>query len=262
MTVEPTSGTRYRAPKTSELIAKEFRRQIVRGELPPGTMLPSESDLMVQLGVSRPTLREAYRLLEAESLLEIRRGVGGGARVISPDVGTGAHYVGLLLQLDGATIADVYEARTILEPICAGLMAGRRDADANQSLFDSIAGLEKLIKATDNGVPEPRPWSEATYRFHELVVKGCGNKTLALQGQLLQEVVATHYAATIAPTFDESERPGRFKRVLASFRKLANLIAEGDRAAAEEHWTTHMRTAATTLLGDDVKNTKIVDLFG
>jgi DNA-binding FadR family transcriptional regulator len=262
MTAQSASGAKYRAPKTSELIANEFRRQIVRGELPPGTMLPSESDLMVQLGVSRPTLREAYRLLEAESLLEIRRGVGGGARVTSPDIGTGAHYVGLLLQMDDATISDVYEARTVLEPICAGLMASRRDATANQSLFDSIVGLERLIKSSDRGVPDPRPWSEATYRFHELVLKGCGNKTLALQGQLLQEVVATHYAASIAPAFDESDRPERFKRVLLSFRKLANLVAEGDRPAAEEHWTNHMRTAAKTLLGDDLKNTKIVDLFG
>jgi DNA-binding FadR family transcriptional regulator len=260
-TKEPV-GRVIRAPKTAEIIASQIRRMIVRRELLPGMALPSESELMNQFGVSRPTLREAYRILEVESLISIRRGVGGGARVLSPDIGVGARYVGLMLQLDDATIADVYEARMVLEPICAGMMAARRDAESNQALFDAIADVEAVIKAGTDGVPEPRAWSAATYAFHDLVLKGSGNKTLALQGGLLQEVVATHYAATIEGGFDDTTRPQRFRRVVLSFRKLANYVAEGDKTAAETHWRKHMETASTTLLGDDMKNRRIVDLFG
>ncbi|WP_375482553.1 FadR/GntR family transcriptional regulator [uncultured Jatrophihabitans sp.] len=250
-----------RAPKTAELIAAQIRGQIVRRELQPGMTLPTEGDLMVQLGVSRPTLREAYRILETESLISVRRGVGGGALVLTPDVSVGARYVGLLLQLDGATIADVYEARMALEPVCAGMMAARRNGPDLEALQQCCAEVAELIAVSPDGIPEPHEWSSTTYRFHELVLQGSGNKTLALQGALLQEVVATHYAATVPDKFAQNNRPERFRRVLLSFRKLAKLVADGDNEGAHKHWLKHMQTAAGTLLGEDMKNKRIVDLF-
>jgi GntR family transcriptional regulator, transcriptional repressor for pyruvate dehydrogenase complex len=250
-----------RAPKTAELIASHIRSQIVRHELRPGVTLPTESDLMTQFGVSRPTLREAFRILEAESLINVRRGVGGGALVTAPDIAIGARYVGLLLQLDGATIADVYEARTALEPICAGMFAARRREEDLTALDQTLKEVAALIDASPDGVPEAHAWSQKTYDFHELILRGSGNKTLALQGQLLHEVVDMHYAATIADKFAENNRPERFRRVLLSFRKLAKLVTAGDSEGAQSHWLRHMQTAAKTLLGDDVKNKPIVDLF-
>src|SRR5215218_6683547 len=116
-------GQLVRAPKTAELIATHIRRQIVRGELKEGDTLPPEVRLMEQFGVSRPTLREAFRILETESLISVRRGSRGGAQVMAPDLSVAARYVGLLLQLQGATIVDVYEARMVLEPVCARLLA-------------------------------------------------------------------------------------------------------------------------------------------
>jgi GntR family transcriptional repressor for pyruvate dehydrogenase complex len=250
-----------RAPKTAELIAAQIRAQIVRRELRPGMTLSMESDLMAQFGVSRPTLREAFRILETESLIHVRRGVGGGAIVTPPDIAIGARYVGLLLQLDGATIADVYEARTALEPICAGMMAARQDPEDIAALDRVIDRASSLLDASPNGIPEPRAWTQSTYEFHEMVLKGSGNKTLALQGALLQEVVATHYAATIRGEFTADTHPQRFTRVLLSFRKLSKLVASGDREEAQALWLRHMQTAAKTLLGDDMKNKRIVDLF-
>jgi DNA-binding FadR family transcriptional regulator len=223
--------------------------------------LPTENELMGNFGVSRPTLREAFRILEAESLINVRRGVGGGALVTTPDIAIGARYVGLLLQLDGATIADVYEARTELEPICAGMMAARKRQEDVEALETGISRVAKLIESSANGVPEAHAWSTRTYEFHELVLRGSGNKTLAIEGQLLQEVVAMHYAATVADKFAENTRPERFRRVLLSFRKLAQLVEAGDREGAQAHWMRHMQTAAKTLLGGDVKNRQIVDLF-
>src|ERR1700680_3463946 len=64
-------GQRIRVPKTAELVAAELRRKIVRGELAEGDALPSEAVLMAEFAVSRPTLREAFRVLESESLISI-----------------------------------------------------------------------------------------------------------------------------------------------------------------------------------------------
>ena len=109
-------GQRVRVPKTAELVAAHLRRQIVRNELHEGDALPPEAVLMAQFGVSRPTLREAFRVLEAEGLISVRRGAHGGARVHTPDVDVAARYAGLVLEHRGATLSDVYEAAGLLDP--------------------------------------------------------------------------------------------------------------------------------------------------
>ncbi|MBN9593367.1 MAG: FadR family transcriptional regulator, partial [Alphaproteobacteria bacterium] len=73
-----------RVPKAAELIADVIRRQIVVGELKEGEPLPAEALLMAQFKVSRPTLREAFRILETDGLIQVRRVAGGGARARLP----------------------------------------------------------------------------------------------------------------------------------------------------------------------------------
>jgi GntR family transcriptional repressor for pyruvate dehydrogenase complex len=76
--------TPVHVPKAAELVADALRGRILRRELLPDDRLPSESQLMEQYGVSRPTLREALRLLEAQQLLLIKRGSRGGGVVRVP----------------------------------------------------------------------------------------------------------------------------------------------------------------------------------
>ena len=253
-------GTLVRAPKTGELIATNLRRQIVRGELRPGETLPSESQLMEQFGVSRPTLREAFRILEAETLISVRRGSRGGARVVAPDASVAARYVGLLLQIQGATINDVYEARMISEPPCARLLAQNRTQDDIDKLNAVVDQLKAEIAAREPFIPDPHVWAALTYRFHELILKGCGNKTLAIQGAVLQDIVATHLRTKIAIR-DDNDTVERFQRAIKSYAKLISLVKAGNGAAAERHWRAHMEGPAQYLLKDDLKNKTVVDLF-
>jgi len=120
-----TNVSTVRVPKAGEMVASQLRRQIVLGELKEGDQLPPESVLMEQFGVSRPTLREAFRILEAEGAITVRRGVRGGARVQAPDSSVAARQVGLLLQYRGALLSDVYEVRAVLEPAAARMTAPR-----------------------------------------------------------------------------------------------------------------------------------------
>ncbi|WP_459976700.1 FadR/GntR family transcriptional regulator, partial [Mycobacterium avium] len=84
--------------RAAEVIAGQIRRRIIRGELGEGEALPTENELLIQFGVSRPTLREAIRVLESESLIEVKRGSRGGIRVSVPRVEIAAHYTGLMLE--------------------------------------------------------------------------------------------------------------------------------------------------------------------
>ena len=253
-------GTIVRAPKTGELIASNLRRQIVRGELRPGETLPAESQLMEQFGVSRPTLREAFRILEAETLISVRRGSRCGARVVAPDASVAARYVGLLLQMQGATINDVYEARMISEPPCARLLALNRTDEDIEKLTAVVNALNAEVAKRKPFIPDPYTWSNLTYRFHELILEGCGNKTMAIQGAVLQDIVATHLRTKIAQR-DDNDTDERFQRVIRSYMKLITLVKAGNAAAAEKHWRSHMEGAAQYLLKDDLRTKPVVDLF-
>ena len=254
-------GPALRAPKTAELIASYIRGQVVRGELTTGDSLPPETALMEMFGVSRPTLREAFRILEAESLITVRRGARGGARVVSPDIAVAARYVGLLLQTSGTTIADVYQARTVIEPAAAALFAVRR---SRQDLDDLNACLEHLVALveSDKQFRDADTWSQAIMRFHDLVLERSGNRTLAVQAGMLREVVAMHLSTVVMRTFDHPDTQDQFRKLVRSYRKLVLLIDARDADGAERHWRTHLEVMGRRLLRDDAGAKAVVDLFG
>lgn len=254
-------GTVMRAPKTAELIATHLRRQVVRGELKAGETLPPEVQLMQQYGVSRPTLREAFRILEAETLISVRRGSRGGAQVMAPDVSVAGRYVGLLLQIQGTTIDDVYQARMISEPPCARLLAQRRTQEDLDDLMAVVDQLKAEVAARETFVPNPDSWAALTYRFHELILQRCGNRTMATQGAVLQDIVATHLRIKIARSSEDDDNPDRFQRAIRSYRRLITLVEKQDADGAEKHWRSHMENAAKFLLKDDLKTKTVVDLF-
>lgn len=254
-------GETIRAPKTAELIAARLRRQIVGGELEEGAALPPEAGLMEQFRVSRPTLREAFRILEAESLIAIRRGSRGGARVTAPQLGVAARYVGLLLQAGHATIGDVYEARTVIEPAAARMLAERRTAQDLEDLRACIERLRDVVeRQADTESADVLAWSAGTQEFHDLVIERAGNRTLAVQAGVLREVVSAHLAIAVPRLFDPVQTPQEFRKSIRSYTKLVDLIAASDAEGAEKHWRRHMEVAAAELMrGDDAKAT--VDLF-
>jgi GntR family transcriptional regulator, transcriptional repressor for pyruvate dehydrogenase complex len=254
-------GPILRAPKTAELIASYVRGQVVRGELKPGDGLPSETVLMEMFGVSRPTLREAFRILEAESLISVRRGARGGARVVSPDVVVAARYVGLLLQLSGTTLADVYQARMMIESAAAGLLAARRTRHDLDELAACLEPLERPAES-DTHVVDADSWSQAAGRLHDLVLDRAGNRTLAVQARMLREVMAMHLPTAVLRTFDRPDTRDQARKLLRSYRKLVLLIDARDPEGAQRHWRTHLEIAGRRLFRDDLGAKEVLDLFG
>lgn len=256
-------GMAMRAPKTAELIATHLRRQIVRGELKPGETLPSEINLMEQFSVSRPTLREAFRILEAESIIGVRRGSRGGAQVLEPDPRVAARHVGLLLQLQGTTIQDVYEARMAMEPICASMLAARRTDEDVAALRAILADVEALLDASQKSAPAAADWSHLTYRFHEAIMQRCGNRTLAVQGAVLADIVDAHMQQSISRSLGEhSFQPERFQKTVKSYARAVDFIEKGDADGAAAHWRKHMEVAAQYVFLYDPQSKPVVDLFG
>ncbi|WP_176451639.1 FadR/GntR family transcriptional regulator [Enemella dayhoffiae] len=216
---------RVRIPKTAEVVARAIRTQILRGELREGESLPSESELMTQFGVSRPSLREAFRILESERLIEVRRGSRGGALVTHPDVSVAARYLGLLMQLDAVELRDVYDARTLLEPLGFRLLARQPDrAETADRLEALLAELTPELAQEDQ--------SRIYVSFFEELFRSSRNKTLALVYGALSEVLRQE----LANAFDGGRDRGKSNEPHRSLGRALDRVRAGDEDGAADYW--------------------------
>ena len=117
---------RTRLREKPQQIADELRQLILSDKLSEGASLGHEPDLVKRFGVSRPSLREALRILEAEGLISVVRGMLGGVIVHKPDQRMTARMAALVLQARNVSLADVFEARSLLEPAAVRLIASSR----------------------------------------------------------------------------------------------------------------------------------------
>src|SRR5690606_5189459 len=148
-TVATFSRVGIRAPKLSHLVAERLRARIAAAELRPADTLPSEAELLRQFNVSRPIMREALRVLEAESLIRLGRGARAGATLLSPSILTAAKYGGLYLATQGTTLGDIHEVRTLLEPPLAASLASRSNKDFVKELEDWVRVQREALNRQD-----------------------------------------------------------------------------------------------------------------
>ena len=245
-----TSAIAVRVPKTAELVAGYIRRQIVRGELSEGDALPPENVLMEEFTISRPTLREAFRILESEGLITVRRGARGGARVQIPTSEVAARYAGLVLQHRGATLADVFDARVIVEAPAAGIVASRRDR---------VKAANELRRWLDEhpDAEDPRQAPVWFHEFNRLLVQLTENETLILLTTMLESISDAATANYLKVPHPDDERLGR--KAHRTRLKLISLIEEGDADSAEELWRRHLTEAGKVLMGS--RSQSIVDIL-
>src|SRR3954470_12553997 len=120
----------FAQPSVAEMVADVIRARIVAGTLPDGSMLPKQDQLISEFQVSRPSFREALRILESEGLLSVRRGNVGGAQVHAPTPDNAARTLGLVLQARNVALDDLAAALSVIEPACAAHCARRTDRHA------------------------------------------------------------------------------------------------------------------------------------
>ncbi|SNQ46834.1 GntR family transcriptional regulator [Frankia canadensis] len=244
-----------RAPKACEIVASQLRRQIVVGELLPGATLPGEAALSAQFGVSKPTLREAFRILEAEQLIQIRRGTNGGARVQVPDPAAAARYAGAILQYRRATLRDVYAVRAVLESKAAGMVAARGSAQALQRLEEILRDEEAAL-----GQDQDVAFFDADWAFHLAVVELAGSPTLDLLIRMLYNIIGTATASSVQSRRQSGDSLQQRSRTHRSHRRLIATLREGTEAEAEEYWHRHLAAVGRFLL-EDLPAETVLDLM-
>lgn len=237
-----------RVPKAGELVAAQLRRQIVTGELKPGDPLPGETELMERFGVSRPTMREAFRILESEASIVVLRGAHGGARVLAPDETVAARHMGLLLQYRGVPLTDLYQARAELE--IAALRISGPDLD--------LTSLSDLVAEAAEVHDDPLAFAKTDTRVHQAIVDLGEVRTMSIMVGMLLHIMDSHNTLFISSRGVENERVAG-KVALASYRKLLRLLRSGDKEEAINHWRKHLGKVDSHMLANS--NTSLVEVL-
>lgn len=227
-------------PRVAEIVAGNLRERIVLGELPDGSRLPKQDDLLREFRVSRQSLREALRILEAEGLISIQRGNVGGAIVQAPRAQSSAYMFGLVLRSRHVALGDLAEAIQAVEPVAASLCARRPDR------LEAVAPvLRRLQDAARAAIADGVEFTRLSRRFHEEMVQLCGNQTLILMLGTLELMWSHQEKAWAERAEEEGHYPAGAARqeVSTAHAAILRAIERGDEHRAARLARDHLRAS-------------------
>lgn len=212
-------------------ISKDLGVAIVTGRYPPGHHLPGEVEFAEQLGVSRSVVREAFRTLSANGMLESRPKAGTRVRdrshwnLLSPDL--------LAWMFEGAPplgfVRSLFQLRMIVEPAAAELAAVGRTSRQLSRMGHALEMMAQHGLATQEG-------QDADQRFHAAILEATGNELLVtLSGSIAAAVRWTTYFK-----YRTSRHP---RDPIPQHRELFEAIANSDAAAARQATEVLVRQA-------------------
>jgi DNA-binding FadR family transcriptional regulator len=225
--------------RVSQVIVDQIKVLIRDGSLTPGDRLPSERDLCQRFGVSRVTVREALRVLEATGLVEIKVGAHGGAFLTAPTTDRVGEGLADLLSMSALTAGEVTEARKIVEIGALPLIVERATEEDIDALF-------KLVAEGQAAVEEGKYSMDISARFHIRLAECAHNSALAM---LIQSF---HGPLLMSLREAQEHAPAMGARGTDEHRQLAEAIRDGDLAAAQRVMSEHIaRTAQRVSHGGD-----------
>lgn len=216
--------------KIFQNVVEQIEDAIIDGELEAGDKLPPERELKETFSVSRGTLREALRVLEEKSLIDIRLGAGGGAIVqeVTPDVGTDS--LSLLLRSQDIPLESVKEVRMDVEGSIARLAAER----AKPADLDRLRGILKRAKASLDERSGWKVYVQMDAEFHVALARMTGNPVYEYVQTAIHENINRYYAGFLE--HDESVLCDHYKDLC----EIENAVAEGDGERACEKMRKHL----------------------
>ena len=233
----PFEWTSLRRSSLNVRIRGQILAFLAESRLEPGAQLPSERELAVRLGVSRPSVREAIKSLEAEGRLDVRHGNGVFVASSAEDVLRRA------VQRARVDVDELYAMREVLE-VPAARWAAQRGAP------DGIARVQSahdvLLEASARERVDYEELQMLDAAFHQSIVQAAGNRFLEQTQGVLGEILVRGMATTLSVQ-------GRMEASRADHREILDAILAGDGrragAAARAHVRSAGRTARSRLAG-------------
>jgi len=225
----------FRSTTLSTRIVHEVREALFAKELRPGDFLGTEKDLAQRFNVSRIVARDALRTLEAQGIVGIKVGSGGGAHVASGNARLFAEALAVQLDLTGVSVGEIMEAQRAIESLAAELAA------INATPGDH-ARLRQLVEEAEDKIDDVAAYTRCGREFHLAVAEASHNRVLVVQLISLQHVSWPAHNPTLTAEVAH--------RILDVHRQLAHLIETRDPAGARRLMDEHVRMIAARRISE------------
>lgn len=222
-----------KSKKIYEDILAQLRQLIATGQLKSGDRLPTERELAESFMVSRTSVREALRALEAMGLIRSKPGEGTFVREITIEALI-EPFASLIFAQKG-TVLEVLEVRKLLEPIIAGLAAARATPE-------DLAQMEAALDAQAKEVAAGRSGVEGDREFHYTIA-------VAAQNKVILRIVNAMVDLLSEVREEALQVQGRPAKTLAMHRRVLDAIRAGDRDGAQQAMLEHLDSLEKLLFG-------------
>ncbi len=212
-----------RTVRAYERIVEQIEEAVESGSLQPGERLPSERELMAQFAVSRSTVREALRVLQARGLVRSRPGDPHGAEVLPFSPAALHKSMTTLARVDELSLGELVQFRMVLDA-SANLLAARLRSE--EELAEMGAAIERMRAAIEVSYDE---FSAADVAFHDAVARASRNKLIQICTDVVRSIVLDLIAEKIAAAADREalmrQTIRHHEEVLAAIRAGAGGLA-------------------------------------
>ena len=208
------------------------RQQLVSGDLKPGDRLPSERELSIRLGVSRPILREGLRALSVLGLLDVQQ--GRGAFVGTADISVLGDALVFCLAQQPNALEDVLQGRIAIE--CQAIRL------ACQAATDlELAQTERLLSHFVESLDDPERGGAADHAFHLAIVEASHSSTLITMYRALQPLLLRSHVERRRLALPDPEVTAF---LVEAHREVFVAIVSGDPELAETRMREHFEVSA------------------
>lgn len=226
------------APRKSRpvRVAEAIKDWVVEQGLHPGDRLPNEAELIARFQMSKGTIREAMRILQAQGLVETKTGPGGGSFVGAVSKDRAHALLGNYFYFRNITIADIYQVRIALEPDLAATLAGKLTPEQIAELRAIMARYAEPAADAE----EERAQHVDSLAFHARLAEFAGNALLGFfigfMAQILADLTVYKRLYT-TPNHELWDRGRRHQQ------DLLDALERGDAATARRVMASHMEMA-------------------
>ena len=231
MTEQNTLFTPVETQRACEVIYEQIKEKILNGELKPGDKLPSERAMMDMLHRSRPSVREALRMLERGGFIRIVPG-SRGAMILEPNTNGIEQSLSNLMRSKKITTKEMAEYRSVNDVVVAEWAAKRRTEE-------DVAAIETLLEKTEQALDDYRQFVALDPQFHYLVAQAAKNEVACIMTQVLSACMLESLTVRMEQQ-EACERRSKCEKILRMHRAIAQAIKEGDAPKAKEMATLHL----------------------
>lgn len=218
--------------RASQAIYEQIVQLIISGQLQPGDRLPSERQMMEMMQRSRPTIREALRMLERNGLIQIVPG-SSGAIVAEPSAASVEESLETMLNMSHLSSEELLEYRELNELATVAWAAERRtEAD--------LARIRKQLEAFTNVSDNFSEFARYDISFHQAIAEAGHNRVATMVDKVLHQLVLNILQQAYERK-DTAQRQSMLDEILASHRCIYEAIESGDPALARKTMRAHMR---------------------